>query len=218
MQLELINYTGESTVQKWIKKAVIGVAAVCFAGVAAAQFGGLANALPGSSKSSGGVTAEALVKSYVTGTQYVLASDAKLLSALGLKDQAAKSELSAKNLTEGATTAGLEDAQKVQTESSKVFAETLDAKKVELDAEGKKTFTLGLVDLAKGITSYTNMSSDVSSFKPSPTSIGGAAGAAMFVVKTLPDTSANLMNTLKRAVAFAKENKIEVPKEATSLL
>ncbi|AYH46125.1 hypothetical protein [Azoarcus sp. DN11] len=202
----------------WIKKGIVSVAAVCFAGVAAAQFGGLANALPGGSKSAGGVTAESLVKSYVSGTKYVLASDAKLLSALGLKDQAAKSELQANNLTEGATVGSLEDAVKVQTESSKQLAEGFDNSKVALDAEGKKAFTLGLVDLAKGITSYSNMSSDVSKFTPSATSIGGAAGAAMFVVKTLPDTSTNLMNTLKKAVAFAKENKIEVPKEATSLL
>ena len=62
------------------------------------------------------------------------------------------------------------------------------------------------------------MSSDVKSFKPSMTSIGGAASAVMFIAKTLPDSTSNLMGTLKKAIDFAKENKIEIPKEATSLL
>ena len=35
----------------------------------------------------------------------------------------------------------------------------------------------------------------------------------MYIVKSLPTTTDNLTNTLKSAIAFAKENKIEVPKE-----
>lgn len=198
-------------------KGIIGVAAICFASVASAQLGGLGAALGGGSK-SGSVSAEGLVKSYVSGTKNVLNADAKFLDALGFKDKAANAELQAKNLTEGATASNLEDAAKVQTDNSKAIAAELDGKKVKLDAEGKKKFTLGLVDLAKGIKDYSSVSSDASSFKPSPTSIGGAAGAALYIVKSLPDTTVNLMSTLKRAVDFAKENKIEVPKEATALL
>lgn len=201
-----------------IIKSIIGIAAICFAGAASAQFGGLGAALGGGGSKGGGVTAETLVKGYVSGTKNVLSADSKFLSALGLKDQAANAELQAKNLTEGATASNLEDAAKIQTENSKAIAAQLDGKKVQLDAEGKKNFTLGLVDLAKGIKDYSGVSSDMSGFKPSLTSIGGAAGAAMYIVKSLPDTTINLMSTLKRAVDFAKENKIEVPKEATSLL
>lgn len=206
--------------KKKIIKSIIGIAAVCFAGMASAQLGGLGSALGGLGGKSGGggISAEGLVKTYVSGTKNVLNADSKFLDALGLKDQSANAALQAKNLTEGATSSNLEDAAKVQTENSKILASQLDGKKVELDAAGKKKFTSGLVDLASGIKDYANVSSSASGFKPSLTSIGGSAGAALFIVKSLPDTTINLMSTLKRAVGFAQENNIEVPKEATSLL
>jgi hypothetical protein len=199
-------------------KCLIGATAVILANSASAQLGGIGGLGGSKGGSSGGVSAEALVKSYVAGTKSVHTADAKMLSALGMKEEAAKAELQASNLTEGATASALEDAAKVQTENSKAIAAKLDGQKVTLDAEGKKEFTAGLLNLAKGIKDYTNMSSDVKSFKPSMTSIGGAASSAMFIVKSLPDNTSNLMGTLKKAISFAKENKIEVPKEATSLL
>ncbi len=199
-------------------KYMIGATSIILANSAFAQLGGLGGLGGSKAGNSGGVSAEALVKSYVSGTKSVHTADAKLLSALGLKEEAAKAELQANNLTEGATASALEEAAKVQTENSKAIAAKLDGQKVALSAEGKKEFTSGLVNLAKGIKDYTNMSSDVKSFKPSMTSVGGAASAAMFVVKSLPDDTTNLIGTLKKAVSFAKENKIEVPKEATGLL
>lgn len=199
-------------------KCLISATAVILANSAFAQLSGLGGLGGSKASSSGGVSAEALVKSYVSGTKSVHTADAKMLSALGLKEEAAKAELQANNLTEGATASALEDATKVQTESSKAIAAKLDGQKVTLDAEGKKEFTAGLLNLAKGIKDYTNMGSDVKSFKPSMTSMGGAASAAMFIAKSLPDNTSNLMGTLKKAISFAKENKIEVPKEATSLL
>lgn len=204
--------------KNWTKKIIISLATLCFAGAATAQLGGLGAALGGGAKGGGSVTAESLVKNYVSGAKNVLSADAKLLAAVGLKDQAANAELQAKNLTEGATASNLEDAAKVQTDSSKALSEKLDGKKVVLDAEGKKMFGRGVVDLVKGLSDYKKMSSDVSNFKPSLTSIGGAGEAAMVVVKTLPDNTTNLTATLKKVVDFAKENKIEVPQEATSLL
>lgn len=204
--------------KKNIIAAALGLSLAMGSGVALAQFGGLAKLGGGSASASAGISAEDLVKKYVSGTKNVLKADTSLLSALGLKDQAARAELSAKNLTEGATSSALEDAAKIQTENSKLMAEKFAEKKIVLDAEGKKNYAKGLLELAQGIKDYTGMGSDVKNFKPSPTSIGAAAGAAMYVVKSLPDNTTNLMSTLKRAVEFAKENKIEIPAEATSLL
>ncbi|MFZ2266147.1 MAG: hypothetical protein WAV95_01075 [Azonexus sp.] len=186
--------------------------------VAYAQFGGLTNALGGGSSAGSAVTAESLVSSYVGGTKNVMTADIYMLNALGLKEQAAKEELAMKNLTEGSTSAGLEDAAKVQTESSKALEEKMSGKKVTMDAEGKKNYTLGLASLAKGVKSYMGMSGDVKNFRPGLGSIGGAGQAALYVVKSLPDSTTNLLGTLKKAVAFARENKVEVPAEATSLL
>ncbi|MBX9868840.1 MAG: hypothetical protein K2X63_03510 [Burkholderiaceae bacterium] len=165
--------------------------------------------------SGGGISAEQMVSKYVSGTKNVTQADAKMLEAVGLKDEAAKAALQAQNLTEGATKGNLEDADKVQTESSKALEEKLNGKKVTMDAAGKKLFASGLKDLAVGMIQYVGMSKDVSSFKPSITSIGGSAKSALYVVKTLPSSIKNLGTTLKAAIDFSKENDIPIPKEAT---
>ena len=95
-----------------------------------AQLGGLANSLLGEKGSSKSVTAESIVQKYVDGSKDVMTADVHLLHALGLKEQAAKEELAVKNLTEGATVSGLEDAAAIQTESSKMLAEKMNEKKV----------------------------------------------------------------------------------------
>ena len=171
---------------------MIAVFFAAFSGIAFAQFGGLAK-LGGGSGSGSAVSAEDLVKKYVNGTKNVMKADVNMLTALGLKDQAAKEELAQKNLTEGSTSSSLEDAAKIQTDSSKALAEKMAEKKVTMDAESKQTFTLGLVDLAKGIKDYMAVGSDAKGYKPSPTSLGGAAGSAMFIVKSLPDSTSNLL-------------------------
>lgn len=204
--------------KKKFAKAIVFTAFVAVSGLSVAQFSmpKMPGAVTGGSASS--VSAEGLVKNYVSGTKNVMSADVKMLKALGLKEQAAKEELAAKNLTEGATASSLEDAAKIQTESSKALAGKMAEKTVVIDAEGKKNYTAGLVDLAKGIKDYASVGSDVKNFRPGLNSLGDAGNSAAYIVKTLPDSSSNLMSTLTRAVEFAKENKIEVPAEATSLL
>ncbi|NTV69056.1 MAG: hypothetical protein HGA71_02810 [Azonexaceae bacterium] len=197
--------------------AALSIAVATASSVAYAQLGALSSALGGAGSGSS-VSAEGLVRNYVGGTKNVMTADIYMLNALGLKEQAAKEELAMKNLTEGSTSAGLEDAAKVQTESSKALEEKMNGKKVTMDAEGKKNYSLGLLSLAKGVKDYMGMSGDVKNFRPGLGSIGGAGGAAVYVVKSLPDSTTNLLGTLKKAVAFARENKIEVPAEATSVL
>lgn len=181
-----------------------------------AQFGSLTGALGGGGGSS--VSADSLVKSYAAGTQLVMSSDVSLLKALGLKEHAEKEELAAKNLTQGPTTAAFEDAAKVQTETNKAMADAMGAKKVTLSAESKKDYARGVVDLVKGIKSYAGMAGDVKNFKPGISSFGSAAGAALYVVKSLPGSLSSLKDTLKRSIEFARENKIELPADATSVL
>jgi hypothetical protein len=202
--------------KKQLIASVLGLTVAAFSLPASAQFGKLGAALGGNSGSS--VTAESLVKSYVNGTQFVMSSDASFLKALNMKEQAEKVEVAAKNLTQGPTTANLEEAAKVQTESSKAIADSMAANKVTLSADSKKDYVRGVVDLVKGIKTYTGMAGDVKNFKPSMSSIGAGAGAALYVVKTAPDTLTGLKDTLARSIAFAKENKIELPADATAVL
>lgn len=191
--------------------ALLGASLFAFSTLAAAQFGGLAGALSGGK----GATAEQIVKKYVVGTQSVMKADASMLAAFGLKEQSDKAALEAQNLTEGATKDGLQDASKLQSESSKILEETMKGKKVAMDDASKQRFTEGLVDLSKGVIQYVGMSKDVGGFKPSVSSLGSSAGSALFIAQNLPGSIKAIGSTLKVAVDFAKNNNIPLPKEAS---
>lgn len=192
---------------------LLGALMMAVSGIASAQFGGLTNAL-GGGKSSGGASAEQIVKRYVSGTQSVMNADANMLAALGLKDESEKAALHAKNLTEGATKDALEGAAKVQTDSSKVLEERMKGQKVVMDEESKKRFSNGLADLARGVIQYVGVSKDVSGFKPSVSSLGSAATSAAYIVQSLPTSLKSVGSTLKTAIEFSKSNNIPLPKEA----
>ena len=197
--------------------ALLGASLLAFSSLASAQFGGLAGALGGGK----GVTAEQIVKKYVAGTQSVMQADASMLAAFGLKEQSDKAALEAQNLTEGATKDSLQDASKLQSDSSKLLEEQMKGKKVAMDDASKKRFTDGLIDLSKGVIQYVGMSKDVGSFKPSVTSLGATANSALFIGQNLPTSIKAVSSSLKVAIDFAKSNNIPLPKEAseaTSLL
>lgn len=196
-------------------KAIAGIAMAMIAGAASAQLGGLTKALNIGGSSGGSVTAEQIVAKYVGGAQSVMRADANMLAAVGLKDEAEKASVQAKNLTEGATKGALEEAAAVRTANSEALERSLNGKKIEMDAASKKQFANGVGDLARGVIQYIDMSKDVGSFKPGMSSIGAAAGSALFVAKNLPDSIKNLGRSLKTAVDFSKANNIPVPKEAT---
>lgn len=203
----------------FVKQKVIGLvfgAIVATVTVHASAFGlgDLTGSAGGSGASS--ISAKDLLGLYVGSDVMVTNGQVKLLNAVGLKDKAANLEAKAKNLTSGATSESLEDTATEQTSANRALQDKLTADKTPLTDEGKKQFSAGLIDLAKGVTGYVAMAGSVSKYKPSMSDIGAAAGSAMYIVKSLPATTDNLTTTLKSAIAFAKENKIEVPKEASA--
>jgi hypothetical protein len=205
---------------KKLVMTALGLAIATLATPSFAQFGGLGKALGGGGAATAGsnVSAESLVQSYVAGTNQVVKARVNLLTALNKKDLAEAEALAAKNMTEGPTKASLEGVAQLQTEDNKAFAAALKDSNVVLDDNSKKLYAAGLVDLVKGIKAYTGMAGDVKNFKPSLTSIGGAATAAVFVIKTMPGTLSTLKETLQQSIAFAKANNLPVPAEATSLI
>jgi hypothetical protein len=193
-------------------------AIVATASVSASAFGlgNLTSAVGGGSKSESSVTAQSLVDLYLGSGQSVMNGQAKLLEAVGLKTEAEKAEAASKNMTKGATKDNLEDAVKVQTEGSKALADKKAEGGIKMTAEAKKIYTAGLLNLAVGLKGYVDMASSVSSYKPGMSDLGAAAGSAMFIVKSLPNSTQNVTTTIKQAMEFAKENKIEIPKEASA--
>src|SRR5271170_1286654 len=90
-----------------------GLALVAASGTSFAQLGGLLGGLKGGGSS---VSPDQIVNEYVAGSQSVLNANSLMLDAVGKKDEAAKVALEAKNLTQGATSDSLSEAEKVQTE------------------------------------------------------------------------------------------------------
>lgn len=165
------------------------------------------------SESSAGITADDLVKRYVSGARTVLKANYSMLDAVGLKTEAAIASAQASNLTEGATKESLEATSKVQTDSSKALEARLADGSTKMDAASKKRFAAGVVDLAKGVITYVSLGRDAKGFKPGMRDMG-SAGGAVYVASSLPSSTSNLANTLKLAIDFCKSNQIPVPKEA----
>jgi hypothetical protein len=185
------------------------------------SFGGLGSKLGGGSDLSGQQTN--LVKSYAAGGKDVLSSQSKLLEALGLKDQAATAQATANALGDGATAQNLQDANKVQSDSSTALSDALKNQNATLDAQSKQTYTQGLVLLASGLIKYTGMRQDAAGFSkglagPGALQAGPKLQAGAYIVKTLPGSISNTSSTLSSAVSFAKSHGIEVPPDATAAL
>jgi hypothetical protein len=207
-----LNFLERKIMKKSSLQLLLATSLVLCSSPSFAQLGGFSNPLKGGSSS--GASSEQIVSKYVAGSRNVMQADAKMLEAVGLKDEAAKAALQAKNLTEGATKDSLEEANKVQTENSKALEEKLTGQKVAMDANSKKLFAAGVQDLASGVILYVGMSKDAAGFKPSVTSLGASTLTAVYAVKTLPGSIKNLASTLKMVMKFSKANDIPVPREA----
>lgn len=200
--------------KKITTQLVLSTAMIIISSSALAQLGNLTKSLGGGSSTSSNVSSEQIVSKYVVGSKNVLNADAKMLEAVGLKDESAKAALQAKNLTEGATKDNLEEANKVQTESSKALEAKLNGQKVNMDAASKKLFSSGVKDLAVGVLQYVGMSKDAGAYKPNLMSLNSSAKSAVFVAKSAPGSIKNLGETLKMVIEYSKANDIPVPKEA----
>ena len=193
-------------------KMVLMISALSVTSLAQAQF---PNPFGGGGSGSA-PSADSIVKNYIEGAQNVLQAQGKLLNAIGKKEEAAKAELQAKNLTEGATKQTIEDAAKTQTESSKAIEDSLNAKGIVLDAAAKITYAEGLGFMGRGVTKYVALVSALKNFKPSVTSLGAAAQSAVYIAQSLPVNMSNFSSTLSAAIAFGKEQGVSIPKDATS--
>lgn len=183
-------------------------------GTAHAQLGGLL----GGGGSGGAPSPESIISNYVEGAKLVLKAQERLLTAIGKKEEAAKAALLADNLTSGATKQNLEDATKTQTDNSKMLEESFKAKETVLDAQSKVVYAQGLGSLGMGVTKYIALVSTLKNFKPSITSLGGAAQGATHVAQTLPSNVSNLQSTVSAAIDFGKSQGVDIPANATAAL
>ena len=192
------------------KKLLVMGFALSFSIVSNAQFGGLGSLL---GSGGGGPSPEKLLAEYYVGAAGVLNAQAKILNAVGLKDQADLAASNAANMKEGATKDSIAEAQKVQTENSQKIQAALSDTNLNLDANAKKQVGEGYLALAVGTLAYVVFIKDAKDFKPSITSIGGTAVLLAAIVTKIPEDAKNLLNTYKAVSSYAKENKIPAPKD-----
>lgn len=198
------------------KKWIVLAFAATFSLVSNAQFGGFGAMLGGGGS---GPAPEKLLAEYFVGTAAILNANSKILTALGMKKEADEAASNAANMTAGATTDAIKQAEKVQTESSKLIQEKLADKNLKLDDAAKKQMGEGYVSLAAGSLAYVVFIKDAKDFKPSVTSLGASALALAAIVPRIPEDTKNLVATYKAVAAYAKDNKIPAPKDdATSQL
>lgn len=185
-----------------------------FSLVSNAQFGALGGMLGGVLGGGGsGPDPEQLVAEYFIGTAAVLHAHSKILTALNMKEEADLAASNAANMKAGATTDAIKQAEKVQTENSKLIQEKLADKNLQLDAVAKSQMTEGFVSLAAGSLAYIVFIKNAKNFRPGITSVGAAALTLVAIVPRIPEDIKNLISTYKAVASYAKENKIPAPSE-----
>ena len=213
------------SLMKNLLAAIFVVGAIGTPAIAMAQFS--LPSIPGMGKSSAAPAADlggqqsVLVNGYVSANKDVLTANSQMLDALGLKDKSATIKTTADQLKEGSTKDNLEAANLEVASSTNAVAAEL-AKAPKLDAQSKAAFGVGLISLTSGVAKYVGLGKSVSDMasglsNASLTQLPSLQSAA-FVVSKFPSAMSSVGSTLKNAIAFAQNNDIKIPSDATNLL
>lgn len=200
-----------------MKKLIVLTAAVLVSSASYAQFGnligGAASAVTGGSGGSS-VSVQQITDNYVAGSKQIVSAQTNLLKAVDQNVKVDEQAAVVRNLTSGATSQQIEDADKIITERNAALKEKYSQQGLVLDAKAKKQFALGMKDFALGVISYVKLGVSVKGFKPSASDIG-SAGTAIAIAKSVPTDIGNLKDTFGVMYDYAKSNNIPLPKEAT---
>jgi len=201
-------------------KKILAAATIALATAIPVAHAGPFDSITGLGKSSGGddvaASQDKLVTDYILASKIVLASRGKMASALGLKTEAASLQATADGLSK-------DNLDKVNgalsPEASKVINDAQAAHPV-LDDASKKEYLEGLVGLAGGVVKYVSLKGSIESFANSMKSASPMMipklKTGLAIVKSLPTNAKSLADTVKTALAFAKEQKIQVPNDVAS--
>ena len=163
-----------------------------------------------------------LVRAYVAADKEVLTAQSLMAEAVGLKDRAAMLKSTADALGDGATKGNLADADKIQSDSSKEISARLKDKNLKMDANSKALYSSGMSSLGNSILKYIGLRPQVINFantlKASPMLAMTKLSAGAYVVTNLPGNAKNVYDTLSYTTAYAKNNDIPVPANATKAL
>lgn len=199
-----------------MKKVIVLTAAVLVSTASYAQFGNLIGGATSAVTGGGGssVSVQQITDNYVAGSKQIVSAQSNLLKAVDQNIKVDEQAAVVRNLTAGATSQQIEDADKIITERNAALKEKYSQQGLVLDAKAKKQFALGMKDFALGVISYVKLGVSVKGFKPSASDIG-SAGTAIAIAKSVPTDIGNLKDTFGVMYDYAKSNNIPLPKEAT---
>jgi hypothetical protein len=197
--------------KKRIFSLVVAVALIP-AGANAGMFDSIPS-VGGGSKSGGGdviAAQDKLVTDYIAADQLVLAGQAKMAAALGLKTEAASLQASA----DGINKDNVSDKDKAISSDAAKAIQDAQAKHPVLDKDSKVAYAGGVATLAGGVMKYISMKDSFQSFSSSlssaPMTILPKLATGASIVKSLPTNAKNMADAVKSAVQFAKDEKIKL--------
>jgi hypothetical protein len=160
-----------------------------------------------------------LVADYIAADKLVLAGQAKMAEALGLKTAAAGLQAHSDGLQSNNVTD--KDAQ-AKSESFQKEIDEAQAKHPTMNKESKATYATGLAGLVAGVVKYIalkdgvqNLGNSISSASPM---MLPKLQTGVFLVKSFPASAKNLVGAIQSATKFAKEQKIDVPADASKAM
>jgi len=170
----------------------------------------------GSNNSDPSVSAAQIVLKYCAASEFTLKSHAKLLDAVGLKEEAIAADAHAKNMTAGTLSSkDIEKTKQTITESTEQLQKALANNSLELTKEAKTTFLEGGANLALAALGYVAAAQNVKAYKPSanPMSLTTDAKLAIAIGKNLPGDMSRLKTVIGTVRDYSKAKGIPVSKE-----
>lgn len=160
-----------------------------------------------------------LVADYIDADKLVLAGQAKMAAALGLKKESADLQAKADGMQSNNVT-NKDDL--AQSEAAAKAIEEAQAKQPTLDKDSKATYAAGIAGLVAGTLKYIALKDGVQSLGSSISSASPMAlpklQTGVYLVKNFPTSAKNLVGAVQSATKFAKEQKIAVPADASKAM
>jgi len=174
---------------------------------------------------------EGIVRQYNAASEELVKAQLSLAKAFNLKDVAEKLETVAKGF--GSGNVSNEDGVKKTMATTKEADAAINEKMKDASAlsdEGRKHYASAFLPYAKGVVATNKILPELKKFSEAATSQIKNAGmmdmpklksklsAGMYLASNLPGLVGMLTSTSGKMLTYAKENNIEVPKDASSML
>lgn len=213
---------------KKIAKALLLTTTVLVVTPSYADFGSLLGKKSSKPSSNAYSMQDKLVKTYLSSAANINNAQLLLAEAFGLKDTVTKLEAEKEALSSGSVSDedSIEKNKEVSEEANKAIQEKIKSG-AKLSADGKKSYIKSFIPYIKGLVGGKSVVTESKPFLESAKSTISNASftdtlsvtnklkSGTFVATTMPSYVQSLWETSKLMLTYAKDNKIDVPDDAT---